>query len=210
MRLVGTMAFCVGFIHADLHPGAGRVDTQTGEPICGRVGRVVRLVVCGFQRPRVPSHDDFWCESVENAFSFLLVLCSLTASLRECPCQKSAGRGNGLDLVTRVCCGGKRGWQRGWAEWEERSCGAIKPCQKRFRVPASRAACVRTLRVTESHVRVAGGTQVPGTPQLVILDHGLYTRLSDEMRLEYCRLWRAPLTRASLLHDKLPHASFCG
>ena len=27
-------------------------------------------------------------------------------------------------------------------------------------------------------------------PQLVLLDHGLYKQLTDDFRLNYCRLWK--------------------
>ncbi|GAB0490171.1 hypothetical protein MMPV_001403 [Pyropia vietnamensis] len=39
----------------------------------------------------------------------------------------------------------------------------------------------------------AAGGRGPGTPQLVLLDHGLYQQLSPDFRLEYARLWRAIL-----------------
>jgi aarF domain-containing kinase len=34
----------------------------------------------------------------------------------------------------------------------------------------------------------------PSTPQLVLLDHGLYVRLSDEFRIQYSMLWKALLS----------------
>ncbi|KAJ3082250.1 hypothetical protein HK102_001835, partial [Quaeritorhiza haematococci] len=43
-------------------------------------------------------------------------------------------------------------------------------------------------------VRSPASDMKPGStplPQLVLLDHGLYRRLSDEFRVLYCRLWRA-------------------
>lgn len=33
-----------------------------------------------------------------------------------------------------------------------------------------------------------------GRPQIVLLDHGLYRRLDDSFRREYCRLWQALVT----------------
>ena len=30
-----------------------------------------------------------------------------------------------------------------------------------------------------------------GTPQLVILDHGMYRKLDPSFRVAYCRLWQA-------------------
>ncbi|KAA8495393.1 putative ABC1 protein [Porphyridium purpureum] len=44
-------------------------------------------------------------------------------------------------------------------------------------------------------VRVRDETKHSKEPMLVILDHGLYRQLSDEMRLDYARLWRAILMR---------------
>jgi aarF domain-containing kinase len=31
----------------------------------------------------------------------------------------------------------------------------------------------------------------PDRPQLVLLDHGLYRKLDDDFRRDYCRLWQA-------------------
>jgi aarF domain-containing kinase len=33
-----------------------------------------------------------------------------------------------------------------------------------------------------------------GKPQIVLLDHGLYKELDDNLRKDYCRLWRALVT----------------
>ena len=40
---------------------------------------------------------------------------------------------------------------------------------------------------------------VNGEPQLVVLDHGMYRRLTPQFRAGYCRLWQALLTRDDVL-----------
>lgn len=37
-----------------------------------------------------------------------------------------------------------------------------------------------------------------GTPQLVILDHGIYTEMSEPTRISYCKLWRGILSQDEL------------
>eukprot|EP01083_Nonionella_stella_P270639 916602_1 len=34
----------------------------------------------------------------------------------------------------------------------------------------------------------------PGQPQLVLLDHGMYREVSEDFRMNYCKLWRAMIT----------------
>lgn len=43
----------------------------------------------------------------------------------------------------------------------------------------------------EANLLVREHPSIPGKPQLVLLDHGLYRRLTDSFRRDYCRLWQA-------------------
>jgi len=47
--------------------------------------------------------------------------------------------------------------------------------------------------------------QVDGQAQLVILDHGIYTELSEECRLSYCKLWRGILSQDELMIKSASH-----
>lgn len=46
---------------------------------------------------------------------------------------------------------------------------------------------------------------VDGTPQLVILDHGIYTELSHETRLSYTKLWRGILSQDEMAIKEASH-----
>jgi len=44
-----------------------------------------------------------------------------------------------------------------------------------------------------------------GKPQLVILDHGIYTELSQETRLSYTKLWRGILSQDEMMIKEASH-----
>jgi aarF domain-containing kinase len=44
-----------------------------------------------------------------------------------------------------------------------------------------------------------------GKPQLVILDHGIYTELSEETRLSYTKLWRGILSQDEMTIKEASH-----
>lgn len=184
VRLAGTMAFCAGFVHADLHPGARHPPPAPRSPWtrCKAAARVIAASL--FSR-------GMFFRGIRCATAL-----RVGALHRERAREAGAIAGRrGVHLRAprrlRGRCGDAGEGDRA-GRGQPQPCGAGASSHQREVAPGTNGlgVAVVTSHPERDCVRVSAQDR-DWAPQLVVLDHGLYTRLSEEMRLEYCRLWCA-------------------